>query len=167
MVRWRSGTEQDESRSARIFVVRVGEVHSIPMDSARGAPRSVDAHGQPLSLEQRHVLWEGGTETPFVGKYWNTHESGMYTCVSCGADLFSSDAKFDSGTGWPAFTEPANREHIDLVEDRSHGMTRTEVRCKHCGAHLGHVFDDGPIDRGGKRYCINSVCLDLHQQDRE
>lgn len=124
-------------------------------------PTSHTPNGRPLTPEEQHVLWEGGTEAPFTGKYWNAHESGMYTCVSCGAALFSSDAKFDSGTGWPSFTEPANRAHIDLIEDRSAGMVRTEVRCKNCGAHLGHVFDDGPEDRGGKRYCINSVCLDL------
>ncbi len=114
-----------------------------------------------LSEELRRVAREGGTEAPFSGHYWNNHEKGMYTCAVCGTELFSSDTKFDSGTGWPSFTEPENREHIELREDKSHGMTRTEVRCKTCGAHLGHVFDDGPKEKGGKRYCINSVCLDL------
>lgn len=107
----------------------------------------------------------GGTEAPFTGKYWNTHDKGMYKCAVCGNELFSSDTKFDSGTGWPSFTEPMNREHIELREDLSGGMQRVEVLCKRCGAHLGHVFDDGPAERGGKRYCINSVCLDLKKEE--
>ena len=117
-----------------------------------------------LSPELKHVAREGGTEQPFSGKYWDSHEKGMYKCAICGAELFLSDTKFDSGTGWPSFTEPANLKHIELKEDTSHGMTRTEVRCKKCGAHLGHMFDDGPADKGGKRYCINSVCLELDKQ---
>lgn len=120
-----------------------------------------------LSKELRHVAREGGTETPFTGKYWDNHERGMYVCAICDAELFSSDTKFDSGTGWPSFTEPANLEHIELKSDTSHGMHRTEVRCKNCGAHLGHVFDDGPKEQGGKRYCINSVCLDLKKAKPE
>ncbi len=116
---------------------------------------------EKLTPEAYHVMREGGTETPFTGKYWNEHSAGMYTCAACGTELFSSDAKFDSGTGWPSFTEPANLEHIELRPDSSLGMARTEVICKTCGAHLGHVFTDGPEDKGGKRYCINSVCLDL------
>lgn len=117
-----------------------------------------------LSPELRHVAREGGTEAPFSGKYWTSHEKGMYTCAVCGAELFSSDTKFDSGTGWPSFTEPAQREHIELREDASGGMRRTEVLCKNCGAHLGHVFDDGPKEKGGKRYCVNSVCLELTKE---
>jgi peptide-methionine (R)-S-oxide reductase len=116
---------------------------------------------EELSRELYHVAREKGTERPFTGKYWNSHEKGLYRCAVCGAELFSSDTKFDSGTGWPSFTEPANREHVELEEDVSYGMRRTEVSCKVCGAHLGHVFDDGPRDRGGQRYCINSVSLDL------
>ena len=131
------------------------------------SPRTHNADGKPLTSAQQHVLWNGGTEAPFTGKYWNVHESGMYMCVACGVALFASDAKFDSGTGWPSFTEPTNRAHVEFVEDRDHGMVRTEVRCKNCGAHLGHVFDDGPTDRGGKRYCINSVCLDLQKKDTQ
>ena len=117
-----------------------------------------------LSPELRQVAREGGTETPFTGKYWNEHGKGMYRCKACGQELFSSDAKFDSGTGWPSFTDPVNLEHIELEEDRSGGMARTEVLCKKCGAHLGHVFEDGPKEAGGKRYCINSVCLDLEKK---
>lgn len=117
-----------------------------------------------LSPELRKVAREGGTEAPFSGKYTESHESGMFKCAVCGAELFSSETKFDSGTGWPSFSEPANLAHIELREDSSVGMTRTEVVCKNCGAHLGHVFDDGPTDKGGKRYCINSVCLELEKK---
>lgn len=114
-----------------------------------------------LSDELKKVARNGGTEAPFSGKYVDTHDAGMYKCAICGTELFSSETKFDSGTGWPSFTDAANLEHIELKTDASHGMVRTEVRCKTCGAHLGHVFDDGPADKGGKRYCINSVCLEL------
>ncbi len=119
---------------------------------------------EELDKELYHVAREKGTEPAFTGKYWDNHEKGMYKCAVCGAELFSSDAKFDSGTGWPSFTEPSNLEHIELKEDNEFGMKRTEVTCKNCGAHLGHVFDDGPRDAGGKRYCINSVCLDLEKK---
>ena len=117
-----------------------------------------------LPEELYNVARKNGTEQPFTGKYVNTHDKGMYKCAICGNELFSSDTKFDSGTGWPSFTEPKNLENIELISDTSHGMARTEVRCKNCGAHLGHVFDDGPADKGGKRYCINSVCLDLEKR---
>jgi len=116
-----------------------------------------------LPLELRRVAREGGTEAPFTGKHWARHEKGMYKCAVCGAELFSSDAKFDSETGWPSFTEPANVKHIELREDTSGGMNCREVVCKNCGAHLGHVFDDGPKEKGGKRYCINSICLELEK----
>lgn len=106
------------------------------------------------------VAREGGTEAPFQGKYWNEHTPGIYTCAICGNELFSSETKFDSGTGWPSFTEPKNFENVELKENGN----RTEVICKKCGAHLGHVFNDGPTDKGDKRYCINSVCLDLQKQ---
>lgn len=113
-----------------------------------------------LGPEAYDVIRNKGTEAPFSGAYWNEHAKGMYHCKACGAELFSSDAKFDSGTGWPSFAEPANREHVELVPDDSHGMHRTEVRCKRCGAHLGHAFEDGPTETG-TRYCINSCSLDL------
>ena len=111
-----------------------------------------------LTPEQFHVLREAGTEAAFTGEYWNMHEEGDSRCRACGQELFSSDSKFDSGTGWPSFTDPANLEHIELLEDNSLGMKRTEVRCKNCGSHLGHVFPDGP-GKSGQRYCINSACL--------
>ena len=120
-----------------------------------------------LSKELYHVAREKGTEAPFTGKYWDNHEKGMFKCAVCGAELFSSDTKFDSGTGWPSFTEPANLERVELRPDDSYGMHRTEVICKNCGAHLGHLFDDGPADKGGKRYCINSVCLELEKAEEK
>lgn len=120
-----------------------------------------------LPPELYHVAREKGTEIAFTGKYWDNHEHGMYRCAVCNNELFSSDTKFDSGTGWPSFTDAANREHIELNEDTEHGMRRTEVLCKNCGAHLGHVFDDGPADKGGKRYCINSVCLNLEKKNSD
>lgn len=117
-----------------------------------------------LSDELRRVAREGETEAPFSGKYWDSQKQGIYKCAICGIELFSSDTKFDSNTGWPSFTEPVNLKNIELVEDKSLGMVRTEVVCKTCGAHLGHVFDDGPKSKGGKRYCINSVCLELDKK---
>ncbi|MFZ3044021.1 MAG: peptide-methionine (R)-S-oxide reductase MsrB [Minisyncoccia bacterium] len=120
-----------------------------------------------LTPEEHHVMREGGTEAPFTGAYLDTHEKGVYRCKMCGNVLFNSDAKFDSGTGWPSFTDSAIAENVGTRPDDSLGMHRTEVYCKHCGSHLGHVFDDGPKEKGGKRYCINSICLDFEKEEKE
>ena len=116
-----------------------------------------------LTPEQYHVLREKGTERPYTGEFDHTFEEGTYTCAGCGAQLFASDAKYDSGCGWPAFYAPAGEEAIEEETDVSYGMTRTEVMCAACGGHLGHVFPDGPQPTG-LRYCINSAALKLEEE---
>jgi peptide-methionine (R)-S-oxide reductase len=116
---------------------------------------------EELTPEQYDVLRRGGTERAFTGRYWDDHGDGVYRCAGCGAELFDSDTKFESGTGWPSFTEPKVAEAVETRSDRAWGMRRTEVVCRSCGGHLGHVFDDGPADRGGKRFCINSCALEM------
>ena len=116
---------------------------------------------EELTPEQYHILREAGTERAFSGEYWNSHDDGVFRCAACGAELFDSTTKFESGSGWPSFTEPKIAEAVETRRDISHGMIRTEVVCRRCGGHLGHVFDDGPSDQGGLRYCINSAALDL------
>jgi peptide-methionine (R)-S-oxide reductase len=115
---------------------------------------------EALSPTQYHILREKGTEHAFTGKYWKHKENGTYVCAGCGQELFHSDAKFDSGTGWPSFYEAVDKEKVELRSDNSYGMHRVEVVCRRCGGHLGHVFDDGP-EPTGQRYCINSESLDF------
>jgi peptide-methionine (R)-S-oxide reductase len=121
---------------------------------------------EQLTPQQYHVLREAGTERAFSGQYWNVHDDGTYHCAACDAPLFSSDTKFESGTGWPSFYDVLTNDAVELIEDRSYGMVRTEVRCHRCGSHLGHLFPDGP-NPTGVRYCMNSASLRLEKADED
>ena len=136
------------------------------MDTSEKIIKSDEEWKKTLTPEQYAVLREKKTEAPFSGAYYQSTETGMYVCAACGNELFSSDTKFDSCTGWPSFTEAVNLEHVELKEDNTFGMKRTEVACKKCSSHLGHVFDDGPTHQGGKRYCINSIALTLKKKEK-
>jgi peptide-methionine (R)-S-oxide reductase len=118
-----------------------------------------------LTPEQYQVSRQCGTEAPFTGKYWNLHDDGTYHCVCCNAKLFSSGTKFESGSGWPSFYAPIDDNNLKMIEDTSHGMRRVEVRCAQCGAHLGHVFPDGPKP-SGVRFCINSASLNFEKESK-
>ena len=117
---------------------------------------------EQLSPAEYAVLRQQATEPPWSGRYVDTKADGTYTCAACGLELFDSETKYESGSGWPSFTDPKDRENVELIEDRSHGMVRTEVTCARCGSHLGHVFDDGPGETG-ERFCMNSVSLKLEE----
>lgn len=139
-------------------------MRTVPVRRRIRLDKTDDQWRQELTRAEYKVLRRKGTERPFTGAYVHSKEDGVYRCTACGAELFSSETKFDSGTGWPSFTDPANRANVELHEDRSLFMRRTEVTCAGCGGHLGHVFDDGP--GGGDRYCIDSLALELDPSPR-
>ncbi len=126
-------------------------------------PQSEEEWRERLTPEQYRVLREAATERPYTGQYLDTEEDGVYRCAACGNPLFDSGTKFHSGSGWPSFTE-ALPGSVELIEDRSHGMVRTEARCARCHSHLGHVFPDGPRDKGGARWCMNGCALNLSER---
>lgn len=137
----------------------MGARHNGPMEHPTTSETDEQLRAR-LTPEQYHVTQQAGTERAFTGRFWDCHDPGTYRCVVCGEALFDAETKFDSGTGWPSFTEPVTTDAVTTTTDTSHGMVRTEVTCARCGAHLGHVFPDGPAPTG-LRYCMNSASLDL------
>lgn len=151
-------------RSAGMARLQFAMFSSYPARMATEIKKTDAEWRDELSPEQYQVLRQAGTERAFTGRYWDCHDDGTYRCAGCGAELFDSATKFESGSGWPSFTEPKIADAVELRDDNSYGMRRTEVVCKRCGGHLGHVFDDGPRDAGGLRFCINSCSLDLERR---
>ena len=142
----------------------MGEKEKVDGPEKKTLPTTEAEWKKSLTPEKYYVLRKKGTETPFSGEFWNEKTAGIYLCAGCGQKLFDSSTKFDSGSGWPSFYEPIDKANVEEVSDVGHGMRRTEVACSRCGGHLGHVFEDGP-DPTGLRYCINSVSLDLEEQE--
>lgn len=130
-----------------------------PLQKTRETRKTDAEWRQVLTPEQYRIMRQKGTESAFTGQYWNNKDEGVYRCTGCGTPLFSSETKFDSGSGWPSFYAPLEQHNVEVEQDTSFGMSRTEVLCANCEAHLGHVFDDGPRDKTGLRYCINSASL--------
>lgn len=153
--------EADTPKEERQMKQPATHLHNVDVDTVDWKTKDNNYWKEALTSEQFAVCRQGGTERAFTGLYNDFKEKGMFACSNCGLPLFSSETKFDSGTGWPSFYQTLNPQAVELLSDDDHGMRRTEVRCARCGAHLGHVFDDGP-NPTGKRYCINSVCL-LHE----
>ena len=144
----------------------MNDEHRTAANANEDMPGSEEEWRKRLSPEQYHILREAGTERAFTGRYWDNHDSGEYRCAGCGEPLFSSDTKYDSGSGWPSFTEPERQDAVTEHVDISHGMRRVEVRCAKCGGHLGHVFPDGPAENG-LRYCINSASLGFEPEETD